>query len=102
MAYGSVNVPGVSGLELQAVIAMVERLADEIVAGEVTTPLLCHDGTPLLTHDGEPILARRTLVTRQDIDALAERINAVGASIDTKISAHNAAVESHPRHLAVR
>ena len=102
MAQGSVNAPGVSGLELQEVIDAIEQLRDEIFSGEITTPLLCSDGTPLCTSDGEPIFARRVLMKRQDLDMLEARLNAVADSIDTKISAHNAAVESHPRHLVVR
>lgn len=102
MAYGSVNVPGVSGLELQAVIQSIADFKNEIFAGEVTTPIETHDGRVLTTQDGEQILACKPLITRKDTAALEAQINALASSIDKKISAHNVSEFSHPTHLSVR
>ncbi len=99
--YGSVNVPGASVLEVRAVLDAIDRLVTQLVAGEVTTPVVCQDGTAVTTHDGIPILARRTLVTRQDTGELLRAVETVSKGVDAKISAHNVSDAAHPAHISV-
>ncbi len=100
--YGSANVPGASVLEVRAVFGALDRLVNQLVAGEVTAPMDCQDGTPVTTHDGMPVLARRSLVTRQDTGDLLRAVETVSRSVDDKISAHNASDAAHPTHISVR
>ena len=93
--YGSANVPGAAVLEVRAVFGALDRLVNQLVAGEVTAPVVT-------THDGIPIFARRSLVTRQDTGDLLRAVETVSRSVDDKISAHNVSDAAHPAHISVR
>ena len=129
MAHGGANVPGVSGMELQAVMDAIDELRNGIITGEVSAPLTTQDGTPLIDENGNALMASRRFITQSVLDQLAAQMQAeikqqIGAVaeqaaaqvtvsaqtltakletlMDDKINAHDRSDAAHPTHISVQ
>ncbi len=59
--WGSANMQGMSRRDVQAILAAIEELKSELVAGDIST-ILCEQGGEILaTQDGMEIMAHRVI-----------------------------------------
>ncbi len=59
--WGSSNTQGMSRRDVQAILAAIEELKSDLVAGDISTILKTQDGEILATQDGQEIMAHRLL-----------------------------------------
>lgn len=82
MAYGSVNVPGVSALEFQQAL---NALTDEIVCGDVSTPMETSNGVALTAQDGAEIRAHRKLAQSSNERSYADMLATAATASVTRL-----------------